>query len=122
MKRRDAWRTLAGATAVVLGLAGCTVGSGLADADLYDALTDRDVALAVDTLQQALEVRPNGEAVTWRNEASGHAGSIEPVSTWVTTGGYACRAYVERLQVDGREGRFRNTACRDEDGRWVWVG
>jgi surface antigen len=109
------------AAAAAIGLAGCTVG-GRGDGDVYTAMTDQDVDLAVQTLQKALEERPNGVPAAWRNDASGNAGTIEPVATWVTTGGYPCRDYVERLRVDGTEARFRNTACRDDEGRWVWLG
>lgn len=107
---------------VVTASAGCTVSQGqFGDTDLYGAMTDQDVQLAVRALQQALEERPNGLPVAWRNDASGNAGTIEPVSTYVTTGGYPCRDYVEELRIDGREASVRNTACRDDDGRWVWV-
>lgn len=102
-------------------LAGCIAG-GDGGGDLYAGLTERDVDLAVETLQSALEGQPNGTPARWENTESGNGGAIEPVNAYVTTGGYACRDYIERLRVEGREGRYRNTACRDESGRWVWVG
>jgi surface antigen len=119
---QEARRIVVMATAV-LGLAACTVGGGpLGGDDLYASMTDEDVSLAVQTMQKALEDRPDGSPALWRNDTSGNAGAIEPVSTYVTTGGYACREYVERLEVDGQQARYRNTACRDDTGRWVWVG
>ncbi len=69
----------------------------------------------------ALNEKEDGEIVVWRNEASGHHGSMKPVS---------------RLQVEGRECRdleIRNFAggvngggtyrlCRMEDGDWKLLG
>lgn len=106
---------------VALLLGGCMTGGG-GGPDLYADLTQSDVDLAVQTLQSALESQPNGAARRWVNEASGNAGAIEPVNAYVTTGGYACRDYIERLEVEGRKARYRNTACRDDSGRWVWIG
>lgn len=113
--------TVPALAAVALLLGGCMTG-GSGGPDLYADLTERDVDLAVQTLQSVLESQPNGAASRWENEASGNAGAIEPVNAYVTTGGYACRDYIERLEVEGRKARYRNTACRDDSGRWVWIG
>ena len=112
---------LIGAVAVALG--GCTgslLGGG--DPTLYEALGDADVAMATAALQDGLEARPNHAAETWRNPASGHAGSITPRATLVSDTGSFCRRYDEQLTLaDGRSTTLGNTACRDEAGRWIWI-
>jgi surface antigen len=120
-RRNRAAATLIGALAVTLG--GCT-GSLLGGGDpaLYGALGETDVALATTALQDGLETRPNHAAETWHNPSSGHAGSITPRATLVSDTGSFCRRYDEHLTLaDGRSTTLTNTACRDEDGRWIGV-
>ena len=112
---------LIGVLAVSLG--GCS-GSLLGDGDpkLYEALGDADLVLATAALQDGLEALPNHASETWRNPASGHAGSITPRATSVSDTGSFCRRYDEQLTLaDGRSTTLTNTACRDAGGQWVWV-
>ena len=121
MSRRHTGPAVALIGAVALG--GCTgslLGGG--DPTLYEALGEADVVMATAALQDGLEVLPNHAAETWRNPSSGHAGSITPRATLVSDTGHFCRRYDEHLTLaDGRSTTLGNTACRDADGRWIWV-
>lgn len=113
MPRRAGWATLILASA----LGACAA----PQPPLYAALSDRDVALAVDTMQDALERNGNHDTLAWANDETGNGGTITPLATFVTTGGYPCRRYLEELDVRGESGRYEHVACRNEDGDWVWV-
>lgn len=89
--------------------------------ELYGQMTERDIDLAAATLQQTLENRGNGQAGSWTNQESGHSGSIQPVETFQTDQGVYCRRYRETLSVAGATDSYRQTACRNDDGRWVWI-
>jgi surface antigen len=89
--------------------------------DPYARLSPEDVALAAAALAKALEANRDGERARWRNEATGNAGSITPLRTYVTANGYFCRPYQEELRTDAGAERFRHEACRNEDGVWVWL-
>ncbi len=89
--------------------------------DPYAELTAADVALAARTLQEALELQPDGKSRSWTNEATGHGGTIKPVRTYVTSNGYYCRAYQEELRTGKKPERLRHDACRNEKGLWLWL-
>jgi surface antigen len=89
--------------------------------DPYALLTPGEVALAATTMQEALETDPDGKSRSWTNEATGRAGSIKPVRTYVTRNGYYCRAYQEELRSGPKRERFRHDACRNEKGLWLWL-
>ena len=123
------------------GLAGCATveggisqvqqaATGLADrieaafaspTELYDDMTESDIALAVAAMRMALETKPATESVDWTNSESGNHGSIVPRRTFVTDVGAFCREYDEHLRVGGRDGVVRNTACRSDEGDWIWT-
>ena len=108
------------ALGMILALGACT--SRLDDqSSLYNQLRDQDVRLAASTLQRSLKQGWNGETLSWRNAATGATGSITPTRTILTSDGSYCRDYDESIVVGGRSGRWRNTACRDERGNWIWV-
>jgi surface antigen len=89
--------------------------------DPYALLTPGEVALAATTMQEALETDPDGKSRSWTNEATGRAGTIKPVRTYVTRNGYYCRAYQEELRSGPKRERFRHDACRNEKGLWLWL-
>jgi surface antigen len=89
--------------------------------DSYALLTPGEVALAATTMQEALETDPDGKSRSWTNEATGRAGTIKPVRTYVTRNGYYCRAYQEELRSGPKRERFRHDACRNEKGLWLWL-
>jgi surface antigen len=105
---------------VLLPLGACAMLGG-ADPALYGALSDEDVALAARLVQNSLEQAPDGAMRRWRNDTTGHSGTITPVRTYVTAAGHFCRDYQEEIAAGGRQGRFLHTACRADDARWVWL-
>ena len=78
-----------------------------------------DVAEIPDSvIQYALETTPSGEVVNWRTADSGVHGTITPVRTYRTAGGY-CRDYAVTLSAPtGRGSTWQARACRDGDGIW----
>jgi surface antigen len=117
----------------VLALAGCSQGlpqvssiapdyASLLQPDLYAALTDDDIEIAVAAMQDALEAGRNGAETAWINRRTGHRGVLVPQSRdWVDEA-TLCRDYRETLFVGGLSATYRNTACRYEEGVWLWVG
>ena len=103
-----------------LQLGGCA-GTFGTQAALYDQLTDQDVILAADNLQQALETLPDGSTGRWTNAGNGHSGTVTPTSTYLSAGGHFCRDYIEDLRLGDQEGQFRHTACREGEAGWVWL-
>ncbi len=89
--------------------------------DPYAELTPGEVALAATTMQEALETDPDGKSRGWTNEATGRAGTIKPVRTYITSNGYYCRSYQEELRSGPNRERLRHEACRNEKGLWLWL-
>ena len=106
--------------ALVLTLGACAGLTG-GDPALYQSLADSDVQLASRTMQSTLERAPDGSTRSWANEQTGHRGSLTPTRTYISDSGYFCREYREQLVVGEQSGSFYNTACRDENARWVWL-
>jgi surface antigen len=106
---------------IALLLAACAGLTG-GDPDLYQGLTDHDVALAAGLLQTTLESTPDGATRGWHNDDSGHRGSITPTRTYLSAAGRFCRDYREELTLGAESGRFYHVACRDDDtAAWVWL-
>lgn len=104
--------------AVLLGAcAGLTSG----DPELYQSLSDRDVALAAGLLQETLERAPDGATRSWFNEDTGHRGAIMPTRTYLSAAGFFCRDYREELAIGEQHGRFYHSACRDDAAQWRWL-
>lgn len=93
---------------------------GVAPSARYDLMTDADITLAAATMQQALEVRSDGDVLAWHNDESGNSGAIMPTMTFMTDLGIYCREYRETVTIGGASGEAVNTGCRREDGTWVW--
>jgi surface antigen len=106
-----------GLAVLAASLAGCS----LLEPSPYDAMSEADVAAASRTVQRTLETAPDGDHVRWRDAASGNAGSVRPVRTFIAGNGRICRDYDETLSIAGATTSRRNTACRDDDGYWVWL-
>ena len=106
--------------ATALQLSGCAYSFGK-QAALYDHLTEQDVILAADNLQQSLETLPDGTTGQWTNISNGHNGAVTPTSTYLSASGYFCRDYREDLRLGDQVGQFRHTACRDEQAGWIWL-
>jgi len=87
---------------------------------LFERMSERDVQLANETLDRALETLPGGSAESWANASNGHAGSVRPVRTRFSTAkNVYCRDYEETLTIDGQTDRYADTACRDSQGQWI---
>ena len=113
-------RKLTALTFVVALLSGCA-SAPKPSGDAYADLAGDDVRLAAATLQKALEAGPDGKRVAWENAATGRSGTVRPLRTYVTGGGYFCRSYEEELRHGERAETFRHDACRNERGVWVWL-
>ena len=66
----------------------------------------------------ALESRPSGEVVRWRDPDLDQHGWYVPQRTWQAADGRYCREYQQVVVIDGREQRAYGTACRQPDGSW----
>ena len=85
---------------------------------ILNLLTPRDVRLADQTLQSALETQRSGRSLSWNNQRDNHRGSITPLRTYKTAEGVYCREYSERIEAGGGVQQIRATACRDRQGQW----
>ncbi len=100
---------------------GCTTVGQIRNADpapLYTRMTLEDVRSANQSVQIALENTFSGMRSSWKNAASGHSGTVTPLSTFKSKSGFYCRVYEETITIDNRTERYTDTACRDSDGRW----
>jgi len=105
-----------------IGVAGCSTFATTEESSrVYGSMSEGDVALAVAAMQVALETKVAMETVDWANAENGNQGSIMPRASFITDRGVFCRAYDERLSIDGRDETVRNTACRSDDGVWAWT-
>jgi surface antigen len=68
----------------------------------------------------ALEYAPTGSATPWRNPDTGSYGTVTPVETYETAGGY-CREFQHKAKIGGRNEQVYGTACRGPDGQWQVV-
>ena len=115
-------RALILSATLVIGLSACTTLARLSAVPSYEGMSEGAVAAAAQTRQQALETLPDGETLTW--EAGGwstYTGTIKPYRSYISSGGMFCRQFTEELQNRKRKTTYRNEACRDEAGYWVWL-
>ena len=103
-------------------LAGCQTAGEAPPFDLYQLMSDSDVALAVETMQLGLETGSDGAVARWSNPDTGNSGAIKPIRTYQTEGGYFCRDFDELLNVEGHVRTYHdNHACRADDGVWRFL-
>lgn len=103
-------RALATATGIVVGgIIGSEIGRDMDKADREAALEAEYRALEYD------------QESRWRNEESGHYGSIAPRRTYRRSG-RVCREYEHRVYIDDEPEIMVGTACRQPDGSWKNVG
>ena len=112
------WLSAATTLALVSACATITPDNSTSSQNVIELLTNKDMAIADQAVQQALETHTSGVTLTWRNIDNGHAGSITPIRTYKTKSGYFCRVYTEAVNVAGTTRRYQETACRDRDGVW----
>lgn len=89
------------------------------DPPLYVHMTDEDLHLANQAVQNALEFGVSDTLSTWNNLADSSWGAIKPLRTWRTQGGSYCREYEEQLRIGERSERYVDVACRNPDGIWL---
>jgi len=102
-----------GGTAIAASVIGGALLGGLAG----NLLDERDKRMANDAAQRAFETAPAGKAVAWTNPDSGHAGTVTPVRTFESNGGY-CREFQQTVTIGGNPESSFGTACRQPDGSW----
>jgi surface antigen len=81
------------------------------------SLDRADATYASRAEADALEYSPAGSATPWRNPDSGSYGTVTPVHTYETAGGY-CREFQHKAKIGGRNEQVWGTACRSPDGAW----
>lgn len=106
---------------LALLLAACVGGDSVPESPGHAALREPDLRQAAKTMQQALETLPDGQRLAWQGEGGEVGGSFRPLRTFVTSGGFFCRAYEEELQQARAASRFEHEACRSDEGVWIWL-
>ena len=108
-----------------MGLGAAGAGTTAADppprTTFYGGLDTADVSLAWSALQETLETRVSAQTGTWRNTATGNAGSVTPLRTYRIAFGTYCRDYRETATQSGHAVARIATACRDGNGTWIPV-
>lgn len=101
---------------VAAAAAGTLLGAWLGN-ETGKSLDRADAAYADRAESAALEYAPAGSATPWHNPDSGSYGTVTPVRTWETAGGY-CREFQHKAKIGGRTEEVYGTACRSPDGAW----
>jgi len=104
---------------LVATAAGTLLGAWLGS-EIGKSLDKADQQYATQSAANALERYPDGQAATWQNPNSGHAGETVPTRTYETAQG-PCREYQSSVVIDGRKQTAYGTACRQPDGSWKIV-
>lgn len=84
-------------------------------------MDDEDKQCAYAAQMDALERRPSGVPVSWRNPDSGRYGTVVPGPAY-QEGGRNCRSLTHTIYIDGHPQTARGTACRNPDGTWTLLG
>ncbi|HEX4844285.1 MAG TPA: hypothetical protein VFV57_11485 [Limnobacter sp.] len=82
---------------------------------LFPNVTDAPQAHQIDAhcFGHTLELVPAGQAVRWRNPASGAGVYLSPGAKSDT-----CRSYLGVTFTNGEKKKFRGEACADQAGQW----
>lgn len=103
--------------AIAIGtLLGGAIGSSIGQ-----SLDRADMQYYHNTSQSALENRPDGQQLAWKNPNSGNSGTVTPVSTYQNSSGQYCREYNQTVTVGGKTENAYGRACRQADGSWKIV-
>ncbi|WP_338531120.1 RT0821/Lpp0805 family surface protein [Nitratireductor thuwali] len=94
------------------------VGAGLLMSGLGDDLSRSEKIAALAAEYKALETGMAGEAVTWRDEKSGRAGTVIAAQPY-RVGSQDCRPFTHMIEDNGQSRSVRGTACRNQDGSWT---
>ena len=101
----------AGRTVATVGgvLVGAVVGGAIGR-----RMDDRDRACVA----HALDLAPDGRAVSWANPETGARYELRPLGLYQAADGRSCREYVTEAVIEGESRRIRGVACRAPDGAW----
>lgn len=83
--------------------------------------TKTDWDLLRGAARTALSERDNGETVEWRNQETGHYGTLTPISS-LEVDGRPCRDLVIRNFAEGLQGGGTYRLCRMQGGEWKLLG
>jgi surface antigen len=108
-----------GTTQLAATAAGTLIGAWIGS-EVGKSLDKADQQYATQSADNALERYPDGQASTWENPNTGHAGQTTPTRTYETAQG-PCREYQTSVVIDGRKQTAYGTACRQPDGSWKVV-
>jgi len=97
---------------------GGIVGGGLIMGNLGADLNRRERMAGIDAEYKALESAPAGQPVNWRDERTGHGGTVTASQPY-RVGSQDCRPYSHRITAAGGTRTSRGTACRNPDGSWT---
>ncbi|WP_210398205.1 RT0821/Lpp0805 family surface protein [Motiliproteus sediminis] len=86
---------------------------------LYMKLSDADIKLADQAVQEALEKNLSLDPLSWKNPQTGHQGVIVPIRTYRSEYGTFCRNYKETVIVGSKREIYSDTACRNPRGVWI---
>ncbi len=81
-------------------------------------LTSRDRRLLQELIQRGLETGKSGKTLWWRNDASGHSGTITPQPHFTMGAEGPCREFQQTITASGESATGYGTACRAADGTW----
>ncbi|WP_370263446.1 RT0821/Lpp0805 family surface protein [Limnobacter sp.] len=82
---------------------------------IFEGKADSATSHALDALcfGHTLELVPSGQAVRWRNPASGAGVYLAPGAKTDT-----CRTYLGVIVSNGEKNKFRGEACSEQAGQW----
>ena len=84
-------------------------------------MTEEDVDMFYQAVQETLEKSPDKSRTGWENPATGASGTLLPLDTFAGPAGESCR----HLQITNRAGGLRSqhvfTLCKGTDGSWKAV-
>jgi len=84
-------------------------------------MTDEDVDLFYQAVQETLDKSPDKSRTGWENPTTGASGTLLPLDTFAGPAGEPCR----HLQITNRAGGLRSqhtfTLCKGTDGSWKAV-
>jgi surface antigen len=102
---------------VAAGAAGALLGAFLGN-QIGQSLDRADQLALQSSTNNALETKPSGTAVSWRNPDSGNFGSVTPEPAYKDNTGQYCREFTQSITVGSKTEEAFGTACRQVDGSW----
>jgi surface antigen len=79
---------------------------------------DQDWSLLRQTVQETLNGRSAGESKSWKNDSTGHYGTVTVQRAYKSAEGGACKSLQLTSYAEGKEGKARYDYCQDSGGKW----